>query len=201
MEIHKTALIDKSVILGKNIVIGPFTQIMGQVEISDNVKIASNCVVGAEADQPRLERRGSGEGKIIIGEGTTIKDGVIISKPTLTDHTTIGNDCYLMSSAYIAHDCTLDNKVVISHGARLSGYTNIGRYSNIGAGAVTHQKTSIGECVMVGANSFVKGNLLSGLIYVQNNKIIGINKVGIENSNFSDDEKIKLIENANKSIN
>ena len=38
MEIHKTALIDKSVILGKNIVIGPFTQIMGQVKISDNVK-------------------------------------------------------------------------------------------------------------------------------------------------------------------
>lgn len=200
MEIHKTALIGKSVILGKNIVIGPFTQIMGQVKISDNVKISSNCVIGADADQPRLERQGSGKGKIIIGEDTTIKDGVIISKPTLTDNTTIGSDCYLMSSAYIAHDCTLGNKVVISHGARLSGYTNIGRYSNIGASAVTHQKTSIGECVMVGANSFVKGNLLSGLIYVQNNKIIGINKVGIENSNFSDDEKIKLIENANKYI-
>ena len=200
MEIHKTALIDKSVILGKNIVIGPFTQIVGQVEISDNVKIASNCVVGAEADQPRLERRGSGKGKIIIGESTTIKDGVIISKPTLTDYTAIGSECYLMSSAYIAHDCTLDSKVVISHGARLSGYTKIGKYSNIGAGSVTHQKTSIGECVMVGANSFVKGHLLSGLIYVQNNKIIGINKVGIENSNFSDDEKIKLIENANKYI-
>ena len=56
-------------------------------------------------------------------------------------------------------------------------------------------------CVMVGANSFVKGELSSGLIYVDKNKILGINKIGIENAKLSAEEKQRIIDIANKYIN
>ena len=47
MNIHKTAILDKSVSLGKNVEIGAFSQILGNVKIGDDVKIKSNCVIGA----------------------------------------------------------------------------------------------------------------------------------------------------------
>ena len=201
MNIHKTAILDKSVSLGKNVEIGAFSQILGNVKIGDNVKIKSNCVIGAEADQPRVDRLGDQNGSIVIQDGCVIKDSVIISKPTLTELTKIGSNSYLMSGAYIAHDSVLGKNVIISHGARLSGYTTVDDFSNIGANATTHQKTTIGMCVMVGANSFVKGELNSGLIYVEKNKILGINKIGIENAKLSDKEKQRIIDIANKYIN
>ena len=50
-------------------------------------------------------------------------------------------------------------------------------------------------------NSFVKGELYSGLIYIEKNKILGINKIGIENAKLSDEEKQRIIDTANKYIN
>ena len=143
MNIHKTAVLDKSVYLGKNVEIGAFSQILGNVQIGDNVKIKSNCVIGAEADQPRVDRLGDQNGSIVIQDGCVIKDSVIISKPTLTEVTKIGSNSYLMSGAYIAHDSVLGKNVIISHGARLSGYTTVDDFSNIGANATTHQKTKL----------------------------------------------------------
>ena len=159
MNIHKTAILDESVSLGKNVEIGAFSQILGNVKIGDNVIIKSNCIIGAEADQPRVDRLGDKNGSIVIEDGCIIKDSVIISKPTLAEVTKIGSNSYLMSGAYIAHDSILGKNVIVSHGARLSGYTTVDNFSNIGANATTHQKTTIGMCVMVGANSFVKGEL------------------------------------------
>ena len=92
MNIHKTAVLDKSVYLGKNVEIGAFSQILGNVQIGDNVKIKSNCVIGAEADQPRVDRLGGQNGSIVIQDGCVIKDSVIISKPTLTEVTKIGSN-------------------------------------------------------------------------------------------------------------
>ncbi len=201
MNIHKTAILDESVSLGKNVEIGAFSQILGNVKIGDNVIIKSNCIIGAEADQPRVDRLGDKSGSIVIEDGCIIKDSVIISKPTLTEVTKIGSNSYLMSGAYIAHDCILGKNVIVSHGARLSGYTTVNNFSNIGANATTHQKTTIGMCVMVGANSFVKGELNSGLIYVEKNKILGINNIGIENAGLSEEEKQRIIDLANKYIN
>ena len=201
MNIHKTAILEKSVSVGKNVEIGAFSQILGNVQIGDNVKIKSNCVIGAEADQPRAERLGDQSGIIIIENDCVIKDSVIISKPTLTGITKIGSHSYLMSGAYIAHDSVLGKNVIISHGARLSGYTTVNDFSNIGANATTHQKTTIGMCVMVGANSFVKGELKSGLIYVEKNKIIGVNIIGIENADLTLNDKQKILDEANKYIN
>ena len=96
MNIHKTAILEKSVSVGKYDEIGPFSQILGNVKIGDNVKIKSNCVIGAEADQPRVDRLGDQNGSIVIQDGCVIKDSVIISKPTLTEVTKIGSNSYLM---------------------------------------------------------------------------------------------------------
>ena len=50
------------------------------------------------------------------------------------------------------------------------------------------------------SNAFVKGELKSGLIYVNKNKIFGINQIGIENAALSKDEN-KCFKEANKYIN
>ena len=106
-----------------------------------------------------------------------IKDSVIISKPTLTANTKIGSGSYLMSNAYIAHDSVLGNNVTHCSWGEIVGYTTVSDFSNIGANATTHQKTNIGMCVMVGANAFVKGELKSGLIYVNKNKFLVLTKL------------------------
>ena len=54
---------------------------------------------------------------------------------------------------------------------------------------------------MVGANSFVKNELYSGRIYIEKNKILGINKIGIENAKLSNEEKRVLTQQINILIN
>tara|TARA_B100001029_G_scaffold128217_1_gene107246 strand:+ start:1315 stop:1935 length:621 start_codon:yes stop_codon:yes gene_type:complete len=201
MDIDKSAIIEEGSKIGENVIIGANTFIGASTIIEDDVVIGKNCIIGSNPDQPQIHLLGDGKGEIVIKSSTVIKDFVVISKPTINEYTEIKKKCYLMTNAYIAHDCSLEEGVILGHGSRLSGFTKVGRYSNIGAGAVTHQNAEIGDCVIVGANSFVKGKLISGLKYVgTNNKIVGVNKIGIERSNLTNSEKEELIKKAIKII-
>jgi len=133
----------------------------------------------------------------IIGTNTIIREGVIINKSTRYPGTVIGENCYLMNRCFVGHDSKLGDHVTLCPGCSIAGFVTIGDYSTIGMNASIHQNSIFGRCCMLGANSFFKGESPDGIMWGGvPARPIKVNKVGIERSDLSEEEKSTLIKNA-----
>lgn len=180
--IHPSTVINESVILGDNIYIGP------------------NCTIGFPAEY----KEGFGKN---VDYTVKIKDNVVITGNVTIDagslrNTLIGEGSFLMKSAYIAHDVLLGNNTVISAHVCLGGHIVVGDYANLGMGAIVHPRQVIGAFSMVGMGSIItkRSLVLPGGIYAGNPvKRLGLNKVGLQRHNISDEQLLELIEEFEKS--
>lgn len=102
--------------------------------------------------------------------------GVWVSNPTTTirpftciesgidNPTKIGMNTIIGSHCNISHDVQIGKNVEIDPHVTILGYAEIGDYSRICTGAVIHQKIKVGIGCVVGANSYLRENLLGGRI-------------------------------------
>ncbi len=112
--------------------IGTGTYVSETALVVGNVKIGRNCYVGHGAVV-----RGD-FGRIEIGEGTAVEEGVIIHVPT--------NGLQLIG-----------NSVTLGHGAIIHG-NRVGDFSVIGMGAVLSMFSETGEWSIVGEGAIVRAN-------------------------------------------
>lgn len=196
MSIHNTALIEKGVEIGNGVYVGEYTVIYSGTIIKDNVKIGSHCSIGSSPEIKSNKQKS----KLIINKDTTINSFVSINLGTKTN-SEIGVGCYIMNHSYIAHDCLVGNDSVIAPGVRVLGSVRIGKEVYLGANSTVHQNSELEDLCLLGANSFAKGNLLSGLIYVGVPAVPKkINTVGIERSNLDKDYLNRLLLEAKKNM-
>ncbi len=87
----------------------------------------------------------------IIGEGTVINAGVIVST-----HTQIGRHVLLNRGAIIGHHNSIGDYTTISPGANLGGFVTVGERSWVGLGANIIERISIGNQAIISAGSLVK---------------------------------------------
>ena len=185
--IHKSARLGQNISLQSNIVIGE------NVTIGDNCEISSFVSIGSHAEMPREEKN---DFSVIIGNNVEVREFVTIHSGH-TKNTVIKDFVYIMNHSHIAHDCTLNNKSVISAGVTLAGHVVIGEECFIGIEASVHQRTTIGDLTILGANSFAKGYLGPCLKYVGNPaKPTGINELAIKRSSKKSVEIEKLLNEA-----
>ena len=145
--IHDTAIVHPNVYLGKNVSIGAFS------------------VVGTPAEVKG--EKGLPQGRVYIGDNTVIREHVTIHSSRHEDgRTKIGSDCYIQAHSHIGHDSYIGNNVTIACFACVGGHNFISDHCNLGLHSVTHQRTTLGEGVMLGANAFGKGILTSYSVYV-----------------------------------
>lgn len=190
MLIDKTAVIQDNVTLGKNVIVGPYSVIYSGTVLEDNVIIRSHCAIGTA---PEI-LSDSSTTNLIIKEGTVVNSFVNINLGSSTE-TQIGKDCFIMNHSYIAHDCVIGDRSIVSSGVRVSGHSLIGSESYLGINSSIHQHSKIGDLCVIGANSFAKGTLQSGLIYVGNPALpIKINQIGFDRSNHTIDFQKKIID-------
>lgn len=115
---------------GQDPVVGKESYVSETAQVIGNVIIGNNCYIGHGAIL-----RGD-YGKIMIGDGTAVEEGVIIHAPP--DNTN-----------------KIGEKVTIGHGAILHG-SKIGDFSVIGMGAIVSIFSEIGENTIIGEGSVVK---------------------------------------------
>ena len=122
--------IDPKAKLGENVHVDPFTMIHEDVIIGDNTWIGSNVSIfpGARigkncrifpgaviAGIPQDLKFQGEESTVVIGDNTTIRECVTISRGTVDKQTTIvGSNCLLMAYVHVAHDCEIGNNVILS---------------------------------------------------------------------------------------
>lgn len=207
--IDKTAIIGQNVKIGSNVSIGPYAIIEDNVQIDEQSKIASHAIVrtgsilnkrvsvdsfavigGAPQDISFDQKLLTG---VMIGEGTTIREGVTIHRATVEGgYTKVGKNCFLMANAHIAHDCIVGNDVKMANGALLGGYVKIDDYVFIGGNAVLHQHLHIGEGTIIAGNARLNLDIPPFLIVSELTEVNGFNLIGIKRRGFGQTETSDL---------
>ncbi len=198
-KIARNVVIEPFVTIHNNVTIGSGTWIGSNVTIMEGARIGKNCRIfpGAVISAIPQDLKFEGEDSlVVIGNDTTIREGVTINRGTsASGETRIGNHCLIMATAHIAHDCVIGNNSIVVNGVALGGHVIVGKYAVIGGLSAVHQFIHIGDHAMISGGSLVRKDVppftkaaKEPLSYV------GINSVGLRRRGFSS-EKITEIQN------
>ncbi len=200
--ISPLAHIDPKAKIGKNVTIEPFTTIGENVTIGDNTwigpnvtifsgsNIGKNCKIfpGAVIAGIPQDLKFQGEDStVMIGDNTTIRECVTISRGTVEKQTTvIGSHCLLMAYVHVAHDCVIGSHVIIANSVQIAGHVAIDDWAIVGGSSAVHQFVKIGMHAMVSGGSLVRKDVppftkaaREPLSYA------GVNSLGLRRRGFS----------------
>ena len=159
-QIDETAIIGPNVVIGKNVKIGARTRVIANAyieysEIGEDCTISPFATIGSEPQD--LGYKGE-ETKVIIGNGTIIKENVTIHRGAACgDFTTrVGNKCLLMVGSHVAHNCVLEDEVILANLVTLGGHIHVG----FGGMSVFHQNIRIGKMAIISGFSAARQDIL-----------------------------------------
>lgn len=118
---------------GKSPVIGPGTWMAPSAEVIGDVEIGQNCYIGFGAII-----RGD-FGKIKIGDGTLIEEGVVVHAADLTN---IGNKVIVGHLAMI-HDATINDEVLIGMKSMICEYATIGEGTIVAEQSLVRKNSNV----------------------------------------------------------
>jgi UDP-N-acetylglucosamine acyltransferase len=161
--IHSSAFIGPGVNIGSNNIIGPNVVLFGPLTIGGDNWFGPGVVIGSPPEvrsAPHLADwdEASPTNETRIGNGNIIREGVSIQRSNYRQ-TVVGDNCFIMSRAYIAHDCVIDNSVTISANVSLAGHCHIQTKSTLGLASTFHQFSVVGSGAMVGMSAAVTRNV------------------------------------------
>lgn len=188
--------------IGNNVQIDPFTMIHENVEIGEGTWIGSNVTIfpgsrigknckifpGAViAGIPQDLKFQGEESTVVIGDKTTIRECVTISRGTIDKQTTvIGKSCLLMAYVHVAHDCAIGSHVIIANAVQIAGHVAIDDWAVVGGSSAVHQFVKIGMHSMISGGSLVRKDVppftkaaREPLSYA------GVNSLGLRRRGFS----------------
>ena len=200
--ISNLAHIHENAIIGENVTIDPFTAIHDNVQIGEGTWIGSNVTIypgarignnckifpGAVISAVPQDLKFQGEESTVeIGDNTTIRECVTISRGTLDKRTTkVGSNCLLMAYVHIAHDCSIGNHVIIANAVQVAGHVIVHDYAIIGGSSAVHQFVKVGVHSMISGGSLVRKDVppytkaaREPLSYA------GVNSLGLRRRGFS----------------
>jgi len=129
---------------GKEPVIGCGTYVSETALVIGDVSIGNDCYIGHG-----VILRGD-YGRIEIGDGTAVEEGVVIHAPP-EDVCSIGHGVIIGHGAII-HAKSIGDRAAIGMGAILSIRSEVGSESIVAEGAIVKQNQTIPESVMVAGN-------------------------------------------------
>ena len=163
-KIADDAIIGPYVVIGENVTIGHRTRVISNAhiefaEIGDDCTISPFATIGSEPQD--LGYKGE-ETKVVIGDGTIIKENVTIHRAAACgDFTTrIGNKCLLMVGSHVAHNCVLADQVILANLVTLGGHVHVGFGAFVGGMSVFHQNIRIGDMAIISGFSASRQDIL-----------------------------------------
>ena len=204
VQIHPTALVDKTVELGDGVTVGPYSIIQGRVRIGHDTHIGSHVVIkdfttignkceifqfAVIGEVPQDLKFQGEETQLIVGDGNIIREFATIHRGTAGGGgaTRIGHGNLFMAYTHVAHDCQVGNGVIMSNAATLGGHIILEDYAILGGLSAVHQFCHIGCHAFVGGCSAVHRDVPPYAMAVGNRaKLVGLNLVGLKRHGFTD---------------
>lgn len=163
-QIAEDAIIGPNVVIGKNVKIGSKTRVIANAyiecaEIGEGCTISPFATIGSEPQD--LGYKGE-ETKVVIGDGTIIKENVTIHRGAACgDFTTrVGKKCLLMVGSHVAHNCVLEDEVILANLVTLGGHVHVGFGAFVGGMSVFHQNIRIGKMAIISGFSAARQDIL-----------------------------------------
>ena len=101
----------------------------------------------------------------IVGVGTIIEDEtVIMPLVNLGPNSKVGKFCILNTSSSIDHDCDMESYSSLAPRAVCGGNVKIGVRSAVSIGATVKHGITLGDDVVIGANSYVNKAFSDGVV-------------------------------------
>ena len=163
-QIAEDAIIGPKVVIGKNVKIGSKTRVIANAyieyaEIGEGCTISPFATIGSEPQD--LGYKGE-ETKVVIGDGTIIKENVTVHRGAACgDFTTrVGKKCLLMVGSHVAHNCVLEDEVILANLVTLGGHVHVGFGAFVGGMSVFHQNIRIGKMAIISGFSAARQDIL-----------------------------------------
>ena len=204
--IHPTAVIDPKAEIHDSASVGPYCVITGRVTLGEDVRLIANATINGPVTIGRATtvypyaaigfepqdykfKPGSPTAGVVIGEGCLIREYASIHAAS-NDHTptTVGDRVFFMTSSHAGHDCHIGNDVVIISGALLAGHVTVQDRVTLGGGSLVHQHVRIGRLAMLGGGVAISSDLPPFCTAFLENRVGGINAVGLRRNGVPLDE-------------
>jgi UDP-N-acetylglucosamine acyltransferase len=167
--IHPTAIMEGDIEIGAKTSIGPGCYLKGPLVIGERNSIGPNVMLGVD---PEHKSKGP-QGVVRIGNENVIREFVTLQRGIGERDTEIEDNCYIMTSAYIAHDCLIESEVILCAKVGLSGHCHVLKGAILGLGSVLHQHSTIGAHAFVGMGSVVVKDVLPFCVVMGNPAAFG----------------------------
>lgn len=192
-QIGNNVTIEAFAYVDDNTVIGDGTLVMSNANIRSGARIGQNCTIfpGAVISGIPQDLKFHGEeSTAIVGNNTTIRECVTISRGTQSRETTkVGDNCLLMAYSHIAHDCIVQNNVIIGNATQLAGEVEVDDFAILSGGTLVHQFTRIGQHVMIQGGTRLGKDIPPYVIAGREPvSYAGINLVGLRRRGFTNEQ-------------
>lgn len=185
--IHPFAFIDENVEIGDGCVIMPYASIIGGTRMGKNNKVYQGAIVGADPQDFRWKGE---QTYCFIGDNNVIREHVVINRGILSEGgTRIGSDCFIMANARIGHDTVVKGRSVIGTDVSVAGNAVVGECTILSSGVMLHEKSVVGDWVLVKGGCRISGNVPPFVIMAHNPaSYFGVNAVIMRKHGFTNEE-------------
>ena len=196
-QIDSSAEIDDDVSIGPYTVIGPNVKIKSGTVIEGNAFIHKNTFIGKNnliytfssigGDPQDLKYQGE-DTYLEIGDHNEIREGSTINRGTVQEKgkTVIGNNNLLMAYTHVAHDCILEDDIVMTNNAGVAGVVKVGKGARLSGFTLVHQFCNIGSYSFSALGTIITKDV-PAYVRVSGNPAIprGLNTVGIQRQDLA----------------
>ncbi len=217
MAIDPTARVADGARLAADVDVGPFCVVGPQVELKSGVRLVSHVSVtgvttigegtvvypfSSLGTPPQSVHYRGGATRLTIGVQCQIRESVTMNTGTEDGGglTSVGDRCLFMVGCHIAHDCHVGNGVTFANLVTLGGHVHVGDNTFMGGLVAVHQYGRLGEGVMVGGMSPVRGDVIPfGMVL--DGDLKGLNIIGLRRRGASRSDLQRLREAYRKLFN
>ncbi|MEO7677535.1 MAG: acyl-[acyl-carrier-protein]--UDP-N-acetylglucosamine O-acyltransferase, partial [Verrucomicrobiota bacterium] len=99
---------------------------------------------------------------------------------------------FLMANSHVGHNCRLGDHIIVANGALLGGYVTVEDRVFISGNCMVHQFSRIGTLALMQGGSGISKDLPPFTIARDNNRICGLNVIGLRRAGFSAEQRLEL---------
>jgi UDP-N-acetylglucosamine acyltransferase len=199
--IHPSSQVSPKARIGQDVEIGPFCSIDANTSIGDGCRlegyvavkdgttvgrdnfIAEGAVLGG---LPQHKTKSGSAGRLVIGDGNTIREYVTIHRGlSQEEQTLVGDDNLIMVNAHVAHDCVIGNGTILANNVMLAGHVSVQDNAYLSGAVGVHQFCRIGCFAMVGGQAHVTKDVPPFItVDGASTLIVGLNIIGMRRAGF-----------------
>lgn len=187
VKIHPFAFIDENVEIGDGCEIMPYASVINGTRMGKNNKVYQGAIIGADPQDFRWDGQ---QTYCYIGDNNVIREHVIINRGIRsTGGTQVGSDSFIMAGSRIGHDSQILGKCVVGNDVSIAGNVVVGTCTILSSGVILHEKSVVGDWVLVKGGCRISGNVPPYVIMAHNPAAyFGVNAVVMRKHGFTADE-------------